>query len=83
MDSTKQIKGTNMAPSGRGPRQRDHNVTMPGSHTETIRESQYRDGQVRHGINPANVRRDASARHYTHPEAEAHRQRERSQPIKR
>lgn len=78
-DSTKSIRGTNYAPQTRGPRQMGRRE-VAGSHTQVIGESQYHDGQPRHGINPANVSGGARKLHYTHPEAVAHRRGLTSQP---
>jgi hypothetical protein len=76
-DGTSEIKGTNYAPQTRGPRQMGKSLVAGGT-SEVIGESQYPNGDTRHGINPANVHTSARDQHYTHPDGVAHRARERS-----
>jgi hypothetical protein len=78
-DSTKSIRGVDTTPKGREPRQLGR-AEVAGSHSETIGESKYPDGQTRHGVNLANVHTSARDQHYGHKGQEAHRRSLGSQP---
>jgi hypothetical protein len=78
-DSTKSIRGVDTTPKGREPRQLGR-AQVAGGHSEVIRPHKTADGQDVMGTPAGMENTSARTRHYTHPEAAAHRARERSQP---
>jgi hypothetical protein len=66
----KEIRGVDTNPKGREPRKMGR-AEVAGSHSETIQESKYGDGQTRHGTDPINAH--TSARTQRHRDGEAYR----------
>ncbi len=76
-DSVKNIRGVNQnQPQGK-PLQLGRRE-FPGSQSTVVRPGKYPDGQDKTGTPAGMEHTSARTRHYMHPEAVAHRERERT-----